>query len=692
MMKNYTRMMLLVIFAFAFAAFEATSQVTIAQWNFDAETLNPTTGSGVANNVGGTTTAYAGGLPSTGRAWNTATYPEQGIGSGTAGVQFDVSTAGYSNIAVSWDNRMSNTAANRIRLQYTLNGTDWMNFEANSTNATNLRNGEETGFDDGRYIADTGTVWYNRTANLSAISGANNNPQFGVRLVTEFADGSNYVTSSPGATYGPGGTVRVDNFTVTGGAGSSPMLAATPSSLTGFSYVTGQGPSTAQSTTISGANLEPAAGDITVTAPASYEVSLNNTTFSNSVILPYTGSTLEGAQVYVRLKSGLAAGNYSETMNVTGGGAATLTVALTGTVGSGLEPEITSVILPRYMQGAVPNNFRVPFAFYATLGNLLPNSTYRYYNKIIVGSDTPTYNGAGNIIFVNADGTFTRTSSPSLGTPGAYGQFTTDANGSFSGWFITEPTGNATRFKPGTDLFMRIILNDGNNGNVETTWLTTEESTRIIGFNTLTNAADSTGTAIRGISDFTAGNFVFLYDNAAGTGRPVYGTHIEDSNIDFEGAGTYAPFYVTDVAGMNGRWGGIIPNNNPNGIMRIEERSRTNGNIVNNHTSNNGVWGNVDTRNPSGGVDNVLVINTMVGLESIPVNDGRIYTYSNNLVIELAKVQSASIQIISLQGRVVDAFDINSAKTTVALNISTGIYLVKINTANGVFSQKVLIK
>lgn len=690
MMKNYTRILILVLFAFAFTAFEANSQVTIAQWNFDAETLNPTTGSGVASNVGGTTTAYAGGLPSTGRAWNTSTYPEQGVGSGTAGAQFDVSTAGYSNIAVSWDNRMSNTAANRIRLQYTTDGTNWVNFDASTSNATNLRDGEETGFDNGRYVADTGTVWYSRTANLSAISGANNNPQFAVRLVTEFVDGSSYGTSSPGANYGPGGTVRIDNFTVTGGAGSSPMLAANPSSLTGFGYVTGQGPSASQTTSISGMNLEPGSGNITVTAPASYEVSLNNTAFSNSVVLPYTGAALNATDVFVRLKSGLAAGNYAETVNVTGGGAATLTVSVSGTVGSGLEPEISSVILPRFMQGAVPNNYRVPFAYYATLGNLLPNSTYRYYNKIIVGSDTPTYNGAGNIIFVNADGTFTRTSSPSLGTPGAYGQFTTDANGSFSGWFITEPTGNATRFKPGTELFMRIILNDGNNGNVEATWLTTEESTRVIGFGT--NSADTTGTAIRGVSDFAPGNFVFLYDNTAGTGRPVYGTHVEDSNIDFEGAGTYAPFYVTDVAGMNGRWGGIVPNNNANGIMRIEERSRTNGSIVNNHTSNNGVWGSTDTRNPSGGLDGVLVINTMVGIEAIPVNHGRIYTYQNNLVVELVKVQAASVQVVSLQGMVVSAFEVNSAKTTTALNIPAGIYLVKISTSQGVFSQKVLVK
>ena len=122
MKKNYIQKIAFLFFLMAglwVYSGSVSAQVTIAQWGFDAEAITPDVGSGVAANIGGTTTAYAGGNPSTGKGWNTTPYPDQGTASGTAGVQFTVSTAGYSNIIVTWDNRNSNTAANRPRLQYT---------------------------------------------------------------------------------------------------------------------------------------------------------------------------------------------------------------------------------------------------------------------------------------------------------------------------------------------------------------------------------------------------------------------------------------------------------------------------------------------------------------------------------------------------------------------------------------------
>ncbi|GAB1349442.1 hypothetical protein MASR1M107_16560 [Ignavibacteriales bacterium] len=48
-------------------------------------------------------------------------------------------------------------------------------------------------------------------------------------------------------------------------------------------------------------------------------------------------------------------------------------------------------------------------------------------------------------------------SGPSMSTYGNYGEFVTDATGSYSGWFVNEPTGNATRFIPGKYVFLRIM-------------------------------------------------------------------------------------------------------------------------------------------------------------------------------------------------------------------------------------------
>lgn len=697
MIRNYAKILLVAVFAMALGSLTANAQMVITQWDFENENLTPSTGSGTAQLIGGTEASWVTGNP--GRGWNTANYPAQGTGSGTAGAQFNVSTAGFNNITVEWDNRHSNTGANRIRLQYTLDGEEWINFEASEENATNFKAGVEIGFDDGRYIADTGTVWYDRSADLSEISGAGNNPDFAVRFVTEFVDGVNYGASTPTASYNISGTIRFDNVTVSGLAGNSPMIFANPSNISGFTYVVGSGPSNVLTTVITGGNLTPESDDITIAAPESFEISLDGTTYTGSITLPYSGGTIPETTLSIRMKGGLAAGNYSETINISGAGAPDLNILVSGSVSTGVEPELSSVILPMFIEGQIVddagtnnNPNRLPFAYHATLSNLTPNATYRYYNRVVLSTEAPDAGGAGNIIIVNpTDKTFTRLTSPSFATDGAYGEFTTNAEGEFSGWFMTEPTANSSRFKPGNELFMRIILNDGNGGTQPETWLTSEQSVKVIKFGTA--ATDTTGTAVVGMSDFTAKNFVFIYDNAEGTGRPLYGTHIESSATDFfTTTNRYAPFFATDVVGQAGRWGAIVPNNNANGVVRVDERNITDGSIVNQHTSADGTWNGVDTKNPTGGLETVLVINTMVGLPEISDAVGKIYSYNNIMNIEFAKETTASIQIINLQGGLVNEFVMSGLKVSKWLNVPAGIYVIKITTTEGTFSKKLYIR
>ena len=699
MKKNYTGILmlaLLLIAGFGFTAEMANAQVTITQWTFEGDVITPSTGSGTAALIGGTTATFATGYTGTGtggRAWNSAAYPAQGTGSGTAGVEFLVSTSGYSAIALSWDGRHSNTSANRLRVQYTLNGTDWEDFEANESNATNTAAGVDKGFDNGRFIADAGDTWYQRSADFSGISGAAGNAAFGVRIVSEFLDGSEYGAATSTSSYSPNGTLRYDNVTFKG-VGSSPMITATPSSLSGFTYVEGAGPSEIQTTVLNAYNLSPASGVVTFNTPANYEWSVDGVNFFDEAgSTPYENGTFPGTgdvPVRIRLKAGLSAGSYMGDMTVTGGGAPELLIPLSGSVSTSTPASISAYILPKFIEGATPSNInRVPFAYHATLSNLLPSSTYRFYNKIVSGSDGPDYNGAGNCIFVNpSTGEFVRTTSASMTTPGQFGEFTTDASGSYSGWFITEPTGNA-RFKPGNELFMRIMLNDGAGGTAEATRLTIAESVKSLGF--YTSAADSTGTAIRGISNFTPKNFVFIYDNTAGTGRPLFGTQVETSGVSFI-AGTYAEFYANDVAGTDGAWGGIVPNINTEGVKRVEERSLTTGAIVSNYTDDDGVWGTVDTKNPAGGIDNVLVINTTLGIGAPENQMGKIFTYGKELSIQLDQLVNGHIQIFSLYGQEIHSFSINVSKATYSLDLPAGVYIVRVIGREGTFSTKVLLK
>jgi hypothetical protein len=119
-------------------------------------------------------------------------------------------------------------------------------------------------------------------------------------------------------------------------ASGTPTITVSPTSLSGFTYFIGSGPSASQSYDLSGSDLDPAAGNIVVsvvTSPYSYEVSLDDVNFSNSVSKGYTGGTLSSTPIYVRLKAGLTGGEYNgELIANEGGGATTQNVTCNGAV------------------------------------------------------------------------------------------------------------------------------------------------------------------------------------------------------------------------------------------------------------------------------------------------------------------------------------------------------------------------
>ena len=199
MKKIYT-----LLFAVALA-FGANAQTTIAQWNFDAavpaDSMIPSTGSGTFMTIGGvednlTNGAMPGGNPSTGKAYSIKSFPEQGVGSGTAGFEFSTSTAGFTTIGISFDPRSSNTGSKFQQFEYSTDGTTWVVFGNN------------------------GGLLANDFANPVAITlpaAADNKANFKFRIVSVFAPSTtNYAAVGATSTYGTGGAWRIDNFTVTG--------------------------------------------------------------------------------------------------------------------------------------------------------------------------------------------------------------------------------------------------------------------------------------------------------------------------------------------------------------------------------------------------------------------------------------------------------------------------------------------
>jgi hypothetical protein len=213
---------LLLAAGFIVAVFPSAKADIIAQWTFnsvppDTNTTTGTTtssvGSGSASLIGGVTGGFSTGCTNDPASstddtgWQTSGYPAKETGNKTAGVQFNVSTVGFSNIVVRWDQRVTSTASKYYRLQYSINGNTFLDY----------------GTPVAMQAAPSTQSYYEAQTNfLASITAVNNNPNFAFRIVSEFeqsaiGSGTNdYVTVS-NSTYSPsGGNVRFDYVTIFG--------------------------------------------------------------------------------------------------------------------------------------------------------------------------------------------------------------------------------------------------------------------------------------------------------------------------------------------------------------------------------------------------------------------------------------------------------------------------------------------
>lgn len=212
MMKNYFLM------AFALVAFQVSAQEVFTGWNFDDDTLDPIIGEGSIALVGGISGSFATGvtgLPDKGL--NTTLYPAQSENSGTAGIEISVSTAGKSNIGITFQHRSSGTASRFAQFEYSVDGTNWIVLGNN---------------DGGLSPHDS---FYPFAVDLTSCTECNDNPNFKFRIVSIFSPfafnqnatlsyGANeaYMRSNaqaqfsePGTgtgNYGAGGTWRFDDL------------------------------------------------------------------------------------------------------------------------------------------------------------------------------------------------------------------------------------------------------------------------------------------------------------------------------------------------------------------------------------------------------------------------------------------------------------------------------------------------
>lgn len=197
----------------------------ITLWNFNSPTNDavfttgtqvPAIGVGTITNIGSGLLGSFGNPPGGGQtatsdtnttdnsAYRMGTFPAQGTGNKTAGLQFFVSTLGFEGIQVVFDQENSATASKYWRVQYTTNGTTW-------TDHVVL---ESLG-------GTPGTAWIKaRVVDFSTIAGVKNNSNFGVRYLSEWISsalgtGTDTYAGNAGG-YSQAGTLWVDMVTVTG--------------------------------------------------------------------------------------------------------------------------------------------------------------------------------------------------------------------------------------------------------------------------------------------------------------------------------------------------------------------------------------------------------------------------------------------------------------------------------------------
>lgn len=232
----------------------AQAQTTITGWSFTSTVAAPdnspapTTGTGTAATLG-MTNPYNGGNTASDDVVSTAgtanssfsedTWRIRGAQTPTGhngwanaapqysqGLELDASTAGYQNIGFSFDWYSTTQGIRDLQFQYNLNTANsggWVNFGGTSPTGT--------------YIA-TPNDYYNApgsptiSINLSSITGANNDPNFGVRLVSAY-DSTGNIDGYAGATLVSGmtqaynnssGNWRFDNLDITGTAVPEPSV------------------------------------------------------------------------------------------------------------------------------------------------------------------------------------------------------------------------------------------------------------------------------------------------------------------------------------------------------------------------------------------------------------------------------------------------------------------------------------
>mgnify|MGYP003619141041 CR=1 FL=1 len=229
---------------------------------------------------------------------------------------------------------------------------------------------------------------------------------------------------------------------------------------------------------------------------------------------------------------------------------------------------------------------RLPYIYRAKVTGLTANTKYRYYTQAVRYTDFGgTNSGAGNPVLINGTN-FRYTTSTSLSNPAGYDSLTTDASGSYTGWFGFVNTGNA-RFTAGNYVYPSITLDSAGNGTAKYRFAL-NDSILVLGYSD--SATVTSGTGLYGISLANAKNIITVYDNVNNTGRPLSVVYVESVGFDTTSMPSLVQFYKDSVITRSGRWGTVIPNILPSGVRRVNVLRLSDASIANFSSDADGNW------------------------------------------------------------------------------------------------------
>ncbi|CAG0965474.1 hypothetical protein PLCT2_01009 [Planctomycetaceae bacterium] len=209
---------------------------------------------------------------------------------------------------------------------------------------------------------------------------------------------------------GGGAANQVVNLSGTVNATGTPTLTASTTSVTVPATTAGTA-GTAASFTISGSNLTPAAGNVTLTlTTGAPDIQFRNATaggtFGTGVVtIAYTGSAFAAQTIEVRFAATATAGAKTGSITISGGGATNVVVNLSGTVNSAGGLTIVTTTLPNGVIGAAysgtitAQNGTGPYTWSLASGTLPTGLTLNTAATGLTTSITGTPTAAGVFTF-----------------------------------------------------------------------------------------------------------------------------------------------------------------------------------------------------------------------------------------------------------------------------------------------------